>query len=265
MRIWSAFSSHGASPPASPVPPEILDLQAASRDLQIGETPPLGVPADLIDLGSKVRRIVGDGRIALQALQEGLHPFQPEGRAKPAGKEPALPDQVTDVPVLHGSGLQIALQGGLLAHGDLLLEGLPLPLLGKVHTAVVQPLPELGQAARPVGPVQVHLVDKEQGGDMVALQQLPQGLGMALYAVGSADDQNGTVQHLEGALHLAGKIHMARGVQQGHLHGGQGEDRLLGEDGNAPLPLQGIGVQKSVLMVYPAQFAYRSTDVEHPL
>ena len=100
---------------------------------------------------------------------------------------------------------------------------------------------------------------------MVALQQLPQGLGMALYPVGSADDQNGTVQHLEGALHLAGKIHMARGVQQGHLHGGQGEDRLLGEDGNAPLPLQGVGIQKSVLMVYPAQFAYRSTDVEHPL
>ena len=129
----------------------------------------------------------------------------------------------------------------------------------------MQLFPELGQTARPVGPVQVHLVDKEQGGDLIALQQLPQGLSMALYAVGPADNQNGAVQHLERALHLAGKIHVARGVQQRHLHRGQGKDRLLGEDGDAPLPLQGVGIQEGVLMVHPAQLTQGAAEVEHPL
>ena len=35
----------------------------------------------------------------------------------------------------------------------------------------------------------LHLVDKQEGGDGVALQQLPQGSGVALDAVGAADNQ----------------------------------------------------------------------------
>ena len=68
--------------------------------------------------------------------------------------------------------------------------------------------------------------------------------GVALDAVGGADDQDGVVQHLQGAFHLGGEIHVTGGVQQGDDLGGQGEDGLFGEDSDAPLPLQGEGVQK---------------------
>ena len=88
---------------------------------------------------------------------------------------------------------------------------------------------------------------------------------MALYAVGAADDQHGVVQHLQGPLGLGGKVHVARGVQQGQLGLGQGEHRLLGEDGDAPGPLQGVCVQKGVLVVHPAQLPQGPGLVEHGL
>ena len=58
---------------------------------------------------------------------------------------------------------------------------------------------------------------------------------------------------------------MARGVQQGDGEVPQGQDGLLGEDGDTPLPLLGIGIQKGVLVVYPAQGAQLPAAEEKPL
>ena len=93
------------------------------------------------------------------------------------------------------------------------------------------------------------------------LQQPPQGAGVALDAVGAADNQHGVVQHGQGALHLGGEVHMPRGVQQGEDGVPPGELRLLGEDGDAPLPLLGVGVQKGVPVVHPAQLPHRPAEV----
>lgn len=68
---------------------------------------------------------------------------------------------------------------------------------------------------------------------MVAPQQPPQRFGMALHAVRSADHQHGVIQHLQGALGLGGKIHMAGGVQQGDGGIARRKQRLLGKDGDA--------------------------------
>ena len=88
---------------------------------------------------------------------------------------------------------------------------------------------------------------------------------MALDAVGAADDQNGIVHHLQGPLRLGGKVHVPRGVQQGQLGLRQPQQRLLGKDGDAPGPLQRVGVQKSVPMVHPAQLAQHPRPIEHRL
>ena len=84
---------------------------------------------------------------------------------------------------------------------------------------------------------------------------------MALDAVGAADDQDGVIQHLERPLHFRGEVHVARGVQQCHRPFPQGEHRLLGEDGDAPLPLQVVGVQEGVLVVHPSQLPYRPRPI----
>ena len=101
----------------------------------------------------------------------------------------------------------------------------------------------------------VHFIDKEKHRNVVSLQQLPKGLGVALHPIGAADDQNGIVQHLQRALHLGRKIHMPGGIQKGDTAAFDGQDRLLGKDGDPPLFLQGVGVQKRILMVDPTDAA----------
>ena len=58
---------------------------------------------------------------------------------------------------------------------------------------------------------------------------------------------------------------MARGVQQGELGLRQGEHRLLGKNGDAPGPLQGVRVQKGVPVVHPPHLPQRPRLVEHGL
>ena len=88
---------------------------------------------------------------------------------------------------------------------------------------------------------------------------------MALDAIRAADDQNGIIQHLQRPLHLRGKIHMAGGVHQRQLRFRQLQPGQLGENGDAPLPLQRIVVQKGVLVIYPAQTADAAARVEQAL
>ena len=111
----------------------------------------------------------------------------------------------------------------------------------------------------------VHLVDKEKDGHPRLLQQLPQGLGVALDPVSGADHQDGAVQHLQSPLRLGGEVHMSRGVHQSQLQVPPAQDGLFGIDGDAPLPLQLLGVQKGVPVVHPAQAADVARQIEHGL
>ena len=100
---------------------------------------------------------------------------------------------------------------------------------------------------------------------MVAPQQPPQRFGMALHAVRSADHQHGVVQHLQGALGLGGKIHMAGGVQQGDAGVARRKQRLFGKDGDTACFFQAVGIQKGVTVIHPPQLADSSGAVEHGL
>ncbi len=59
--------------------------------------------------------------------------------------------------------------------------------------------------------------------------------------------QQDAVHHLEHPLHFAAEIGVAGGVDDVDLHAVIGAGRVLCEDGNAPLPLQIVGVHDTVL------------------
>ena len=99
----------------------------------------------------------------------------------------------------------------------------------------------------------------------MAAQQGPEGLGMALHPGGAADDQHRVVQHPHRPLGLGRKVDVAGGVQPGDGRPPRREQRLLGEDGDAPGPLEAVGVQEGVLVVHPAQPADGPGAVEHRL
>ena len=88
---------------------------------------------------------------------------------------------------------------------------------------------------------------------------------MALDAVGAADDQHRAVQHPQRPLGLGGKVHVARGIQQGEGYIPPFKYRLLGKNGDASGPFQGKGVQKGVPVVHPPQLPQTARGIKHSL
>ncbi len=54
--------------------------------------------------------------------------------------------------------------------------------------------------------------------------------------------KDGTVYHLQDTLHLAAEVRMARGIHDIDLDALVADGRVLGQNGNASLPLNGVGV-----------------------
>ena len=118
-----------------------------------------------------------------QAVQQPLHPLQPQGRAEETGKGQPPGGEGGGVRRSDLAPLQVLLHQPLVQGGQILLERGQAG--GKIQAAAVKLALELGQEGLPVAACQIHLVDKEEGGDAVPRQQLPQGAGVALDAVGS--------------------------------------------------------------------------------
>ena len=237
-------------------------MQRTTGDLHVGQPGALRVPHDFKDLGAEFCRIVRLGGIPLHAGKQLIHALHLQCGAEVAGKQLPLRDHAGNGRVRQFVCFQKMFQNRFVADGGLLRQGVR---ISEIHAAAAELVLQMGQQGFPVRPRQIHLVNKEEGGDLIPLQQVPQRPGVALYAVSAGDHQHGTVQHLQRSLHFGGKVHMAGGVQQRHTGLSQFQHRLLGKNGDAPLPLHGVGVQKGVLMVHPPQTADGSGPVQQGL
>ena len=201
--------------------------------------------------------------VSIQQPQQLPHPFQLQRRAEAAGEELPGPNQRPQVPIGDGAVFQVAFQQRLVAQGRRLLD--LRPGQAKIHAAGAQLLLQLAQQLLPVGPGQIHFVDEEKHRHLIPLQQPPEGQGVGLYPVGAADHQHRAVQNRQGALRLRRKIHMPRSIQQGQLPVLRFQPGLLGENGDPPLPFQGVAVQIRVPMIHPPQRPPLPAAIKHPL
>ena len=155
------------------------------------------------------------------------------------------------------------LQKGLVADGsgfgDLVKIG------AEVHNMLRELLLQLLDQLLPALAGQVHFVDKEEGRYMVAPQQVPEGQGVGLDAVGAVDDQHGAVENGHGPLCLGGEVHMARGVHQGHVQMLSLHQRQLGENGDATAALEIMGIQKRIPMIHPTHLPPHTRPIKQRL
>ena len=225
------------------------DGQRPAGDLQPGQAVALGVPGDFVDFCSKFLPVLFPRGVGGKQLQKGVHSLEFQTGAEAAGKELSVGYELPEVPFRDGSRFQVGFQQGLVAQSGVFPDGFL--GLGEVHKAGTEGFLQFLHQLLPALPRQIHFVQKQEGGHGVPPQKLPQGDGVSLHPVGAADDQHGAAEHRHDPLRLRGKVHVPRGVQQGDMLLRQ--LGLLGEDGNAPGPLQVVGVQIGIPVVHPPQ------------
>ena len=92
----------------------------------------------------------------------------------------------------------------------------------------------------------VDLVDDDDGSQVVGEGLAQDELGLRHGAFEGVDQQQSAIGHGEGALDFAAEVGVARGVDDVDLVVAVGQGDVLGEDGDAPLALQVVGVEDAV-------------------
>ena len=235
-----------------------LHLQASSQDLHPGQPGALGVPGDLEHPGGEFLWIVSRRNIPGHGVQQGFNALHLQGAAEQAGEKLPFAAEPGGLFLRNAALRQEGLHGAFVAYGDLLRRLRRL----KIHAAVAEPVLDLPRQRAPVRPGLIHLVDEQDHRHPVGLQQAPEGQGMPLHPVRAADQQHRPVQHAQGSFHFAGKIHVSRGVHQGDLHPPPVQLRLLGKDGDSPLPLLNVRIQEGVPMIHPARLSQPARGIK---
>ena len=88
---------------------------------------------------------------------------------------------------------------------------------------------------------------------------------MPLQTVCRTYDQHRIIQHLQRPLHFRGEIYMSRRIQQRDIHPLPLHLRLFGKDGNAPVTLLHVGVQKGISVIHPPQPADLPACIQNTL
>ena len=70
-------------------------------------------------------------------------------------------------------------------------------------------------------------VDPDERRYAVALKQVPQSLGVGLYAVRAADDEDRVIENGECSFHLRGKIYVSGGIEKKYAKRRQLKNSLL--------------------------------------
>jgi hypothetical protein len=238
---------------------EIAGFQGSAGNTQEGQACPLGIPGDLVDPGTENGGGHGAGIEAGEEIQEGFHAFVPQGGTGEQGKHLSGGDQGMKEPEGDFALPEIGVEAGFIAEGQLFRIG------GRKFNNLIGQLAAKGggKGLRIVG--KVGFIQKENDGDVPLLQEAPEGSGVGLDAVGGADDQDGGVEHIQGALGFAGKIGMAGGVHEGQVRAVPGEAGFLGKDGDAPVLFHGIGIQKGVAVIHATLAAQGSGKEEYGL
>ena len=206
----------------------------------------------------KVRRVPFLACEAVQAIHQIQNPVATEpgtevNREKFPGK-----DHVADGVVRYIAVLKILLHGCFRQIGEFFL----IPC-AKIRASRMQDLSafRLNRCGFPVG--DIHFGYKEEHWNLIAGQKFPQGLGMGLNTVDTADDQNGIVQNREDPFRFCRKVYVSRCVQQDKFRFTVGEGSGVGKDGNPALAFHLIRIHVRAAVVHPSAGTDRSCSIKH--
>ena len=240
-------------PRNSPVAARKLHLgtQRAARHLHPREALAARPARDPVHARRKLLRPVPLGKQLAHAVEQVAHAFASQRRPKEDREDVASGHQAHKRARGERPALQKLLHGCLVARGCLLRGGsVPGKQGASVKAGRGKPRGELGE--KPLSPevLKVALAHEDEGRDAVALEQVPQGLGVALNAVVRAHHENRGVERGDRALRLGGEVHVTGCVHEHEMRSRPVERRGGREDRDAALALHGVGVEVGASVVH---------------
>ena len=240
-----------------------FDLKAAPRNLHIGQTVPLLIPADLINLSPELIRIMGLFCQPIQSFKKFLNTLHLQGGTEEAGKHLPVGNQGFDIFQINSSAFEVLFKHCVIANCQTFHEFFAVPVFIEIDAALTETFFQFCYQCTAIRPLHIHFIDKQKGGNLIPGKKSPECIGMYLDPFAAADYKNGTVKNLKGPLHLSREIHMPRCIQQRNLHISICENSLLRKYGNTPGTFQRVGIQKRILMVHPAQPSDTAGQIQH--
>ena len=203
-------------------------------------------------------------------IQEILNPLAPKRRAGHQRERAALPHLPPErleerVPII--AVRKIALEQRLIAAGHrfdrlAVQRAVRRKRISQIQHIAAQPLPDARDHRVRVCAGAINLVEEHTRRHLIALQQPPDRLRVALNALDGAHHHHGIVHHRQRALHLGGKVGVARRIHQIPCVAVIVEARLIGKYRNAALALDGMAVHERVLVIHAATGAQRVGMIE---
>ena len=199
-------------------------------------------------------------------VEQLRHALAAQGRPEQHGKDRTQREEPQDRAAGDRPALQVLVERALVRGGGLLSgDRVPGKQRRRVQAAGREPLGELGEKRLSAGVLQVALAHEDQRGDVVALEELPHGLGVALHAIVGAHHQDRRVECGHGALRLRGEVHVAGRVHEREANSLPVELGLRREDRDAALALHRVGVEVGAAVVHAPRGADGARGGEHGL
>ena len=190
----------------------------------------------------------------IQPVQKLVHSLYPQRRSEEAREY--LPPRHSSRDCLRAGAavFQDFLHQILAAHGERFPKRAVL-LCGIEVDAVPVETAEIRHQGRAVRARKIHFIDKQECGDLAVGQKAPECFRVALDAVRAADYQHRIIERLKRALHLRRKIDVPGGIEQVIFRRVRAQHRLLGKNGDPPLPLEIVRIEERVSVIHTSQLA----------
>lgn len=150
-----------------------------------------------------------------QCVEQLTHAIVAEGGSEEDGEDGTLCDELC----IGGGGdrarLEVFIERRLVCgSGVFKSRGIPRREGGAVEAGRGKACAKIGHKRAAPGVFKIAFVHEDERGDLVAPEQVPERLGVALDAVVGAHDEERTVESGDGALCFCGKIHVPGRVEK---------------------------------------------------
>lgn len=205
----------------------LTDTQRTARDFKVGQAHAAFVMRDFIDFRPEFfcGVLFFDG-ILFESGKQSVHAVELETAAEEAREQLPFRDEPRDILFRDRTFFKVGFQHVLVGHGNAFGAAVFVGIR-EINASRAEIGVQSAHDVRCTADGEVHFRDEDERRDVIAFEQVPESFCVCLYALRTADDEDGTVENGKGTLGFRGKIDVSGRIKQGDVQPVRFDDRLF--------------------------------------